>query len=83
MSKGRQKPPIVVILYPGRSSAQMARLAADITRAVVTHTVCAGRSVSVAVEAVASEKWTEDAYIPEIRAKADHLIKQPGYNPGA
>jgi 4-oxalocrotonate tautomerase len=61
----------------------MARLAADITRAVVTRTGCAERSVPVAVKAVAPEKWTEDAYIPEIRAKADHLTKKPGYDPGA
>ena len=76
-------PHVIVKMYPGRSQTQISRLAADITRAVVTHTGCAERSVSVAVEEVAPEKWAEEVYIPEIREKADRLIKKPGYDPPA
>ena len=74
-------PHIIVKMYPGRSQTQISQLAADITRAVVTRTGCAERSVSVAVEEVAPEKWTDEVYIPEIREKADRLIKKPGYDP--
>ena len=74
-------PHIIVKLYPGRSQAQIEQLAVDITQAVVNHTGCAERSVSVAVEEVAPEKWTEDVYIPEIMEKANQLIKKPGYDP--
>ncbi len=74
-------PHIIVKLYPGRSQDQIERLAADITRAVVYHTGCAERSVSIAVEEVAPENWTEDVYIPEIIEKANQLIKKPGYDP--
>ena len=76
-------PHIIVKMYPGRTPAQMERIAADITRAVVTHTGCAERSVSVAVEEVAPENWTQDVFIPEIREKADRLIQKPGYDPMA
>ena len=74
-------PHIIVKLYPGRSRTQLEQLAADITRAVVTHTGCAERSVSIAVEEVSPEKWTQDVYTPEILEKADQLIKKPGYDP--
>ncbi|MDJ0722655.1 MAG: tautomerase family protein [Desulfobacterales bacterium] len=74
-------PHVSVKLYPGRSRTELEQLAADITRAVVTHTGCAERSVSIAVEEVLPEEWTQEVYIPEILEKADQLLKKPGYDP--
>ncbi len=74
-------PHIIVKMYPGRSLAQIRQLTEDITRAVVTNTGCAEKSVSIAVEEVTPEKWTEKVFIPDIKAHADTLVKKPGYDP--
>jgi 4-oxalocrotonate tautomerase len=76
-------PHIIVKMYPGRSQAQIKRLAEDITRAVVANTGCAEKSVSVAVEEVPPEKWVDDVYVPDIRERVGNLVKNPGYDPFA
>jgi 4-oxalocrotonate tautomerase len=42
---------------------------------------CAETSVSVGIEDVASDDWTETVYKPDIIGKSDTLYKKPGYNP--
>jgi 4-oxalocrotonate tautomerase len=76
-------PHIIVKMYPGRSQAQIERLAKEITRAVVANTGCAEKSVSIAVEEVAPEKWVDAVYVPDIRGGAGRLVKKPGYDPFA
>ena len=38
-------------------------------------------SVSVGIEDVASDEWTEKVYQPDITCKPDTIYKKPGYNP--
>jgi 4-oxalocrotonate tautomerase len=74
-------PHIIVKWYPGRTQAQKEALADAITREVVAVAGCAESSVSVAIEAVATEDWAEAVYRPDILEKEDTLIRKPGYNP--
>ena len=74
-------PHIVVKMYPGRSKQQKAQLAEAIVKDVMAVTHCGADSVSVAIEDVSPQDWTEQVYKPEILAKADTLYKKPGYNP--
>jgi 4-oxalocrotonate tautomerase len=74
-------PHVVVKMHSGRSEAQKARLAAEITKAVMAEAVCAESSVSVAIEDVEPADWVEKVYKPDIQAKGDQLYKKPGYEP--
>lgn len=74
-------PHVIVKMYPGRSEAQKARIAAAITEALVATADCAETSVSIAIEDVAKEDWVETVYKPEIAAKPEKLYKTPGYDP--
>jgi len=38
-------------------------------------------SVSLAIEEVKPEDWTEKVYKPDIQKKWDKLYKEPGYSP--
>jgi 4-oxalocrotonate tautomerase len=68
-------------MYPGRSRDQFERLADAITREVVAIAGCAEKSVSVAIQEVAPEKWVAEVYGPDILGQADKLVKKPGYDP--
>ena len=74
-------PHVIVKLWPGPSEDQKARLAAAITRDVVTVLGLGEESVSVAVEEVEPGDWAEKVYQPDIAGKADRLYKEPGYDP--
>jgi 4-oxalocrotonate tautomerase len=74
-------PHIVVKMISGRTDEQKARLAEEVTKAVMSALNCAEKSVSVAVEDVASADWTEKVYKPDILAKPDQIFKAPGYEP--
>jgi 4-oxalocrotonate tautomerase len=74
-------PHISVKLYAGRSDRQKAKLAEEITKAVMAGADCAEQSVSVAIEDVEPEQWAEKVYKPDIVANWDKLYKKPGYNP--
>lgn len=74
-------PHIVVKLWPGKSEQQKARLAAEITKDVMSILHYGEESVSVAMEEIKSRDWTEKVYKPEIQAKWDTLYKKPGYEP--
>jgi 4-oxalocrotonate tautomerase len=71
-------PHVIVKMFPGRSDAQKARLAAAITQAVMLEAKCAEDAVSVGIEDVAPADWDEVVYKPDIAGKADTLFKRPG-----
>ena len=52
-------PHVIVKLYPGRTKEQKRRLADEIVRDVVDIAKCAEKSVSVAIEEVHPDDWTE------------------------
>ena len=74
-------PHVIVKLLPGRSAQQKAKIAQEVTKAIMATTNCAETSVSVGVEDVASADWTEMVYKPDIIDKPDSIYKKPGYNP--
>ncbi len=74
-------PHVIVKLYPGRTEEQKKRLAEEIARDVAEIATCAEKSVSVAVEEVHPDDWTEKVFKPDILDRAQTLYKEPGYNP--
>jgi 4-oxalocrotonate tautomerase len=74
-------PHVIVKLYPGRSEQQKTILANEITKVVMAGAGCAEDSVSVSIEDVAPNEWTETVYRPDIIGKPDQLYKKPGYRP--
>ena len=74
-------PHVIVKLYPGRSEEQKRRLAAEIVRDVVEIAKCAEKSVSVAIEEVHPDEWTEKVYKPDILGGKQMLYREPSYDP--
>ncbi|GGF39393.1 hypothetical protein GCM10011611_52250 [Aliidongia dinghuensis] len=74
-------PHVIIKLAAGRSEQQKARIAEEVTRAIMAGVECAERAVSVCIEDVAPEEWVEKVYKPDIQAKQDSLYKKPGYDP--
>jgi 4-oxalocrotonate tautomerase len=74
-------PHVIVKLQSGRSEQQKARIAEEVTRAVMAGANCAEQSVSVSIEDVESGDWTEKVYKPDILGGPGKLYKNPGYNP--
>ncbi len=74
-------PHILVKLYPGRTEEQKHRLARKIVQDVVAIAVCEVKSVSVAIEEVTPEEWTEKVYQPDIIDRKELLYVAPGYTP--
>ncbi|MEK2490930.1 amino acid adenylation domain-containing protein [Kitasatospora purpeofusca] len=65
------------------SDTQQAELLAAVTKAVTDAFGCEEGVVSIAVESIAEEHWTEQVYIPEIVHRRDILGKVPDYRPDA
>ncbi|MDY0812453.1 amino acid adenylation domain-containing protein [Kitasatospora purpeofusca] len=65
------------------SDTRQAELLAAVTKAVTDAFGCDEGVVSIAVESVAEENWTEQVYIPEIVNRRDILGKVPDYRPDA
>ena len=74
-------PHVIVKLYPGRSEPQKRQLAAAMVKDVVEIAGCEQKSVSVAIEEVHPDEWTEKVYKPDIMGKEEKLYQKPGYNP--
>ena len=74
-------PHVIVKLLPGRSAQQKAKIAEEVTKAIMATANCAETSVSVGIEDVASDVWTEQVHKPDILGKPDTLYKKPGYDP--
>ena len=52
-------PHVIVKLLPGRSAQQKAKIAEEVTKAIMVTANCAETSVSVGIEDVTSDDWTE------------------------
>jgi 4-oxalocrotonate tautomerase len=74
-------PHVIVKLYTGRSEQQKAKLAEEVTKAIMTSANCTEEAASVSIEDVPPNDWTEKVYKPDIVGKADIIYKKPGYNP--
>jgi 4-oxalocrotonate tautomerase len=74
-------PHVIVKLQSGRSDQQKARIAEEVTRAIMATANCGEDAVSVSIEDVAAADWVETVYRPDIIGKPDTLIKKPGYDP--
>ena len=72
-------PHVIVKLWPGKSEEQKQQLADAITKDVMNSFHYGEESVSVAMEEVAPQEWSEKVYKPEILDKAATLYKKPGY----
>ena len=72
-------PHVIVKLRPGKSEKQKAKLAEEITRAVMTVLNYGEESVSVAMQEVKSNEWMDKVYKPEILGKPAQIYKKPGY----
>ena len=69
-------PHVIVKLYAGRSDRQKAKLAEEVTKAVMASVNCGEDSVSVRIEDIRPNDWTEKVFI----ANWDSLYKKPGYS---
>jgi 4-oxalocrotonate tautomerase len=74
-------PHVIVKLQSGRSEQQKARIAEEVTKAIMATANCAESSVSVGIEDVEPDDWVEKVYTPDITGKPDTLYKKPGYDP--
>ncbi len=73
-------PHVIVKLQSGRSEQQKAKIADEVTKAVMAGANCTEQAVSVSIEDVAPSDWVEKVYKPDIIGKPDTLYKKPGYN---
>jgi 4-oxalocrotonate tautomerase len=74
-------PHVIVKLYSGRPDREKSRLADALTKAVMTTLNYGEESVSVGIEDVKPEDWTEKVYKPDILGKPEMIYKKPGYDP--
>ncbi len=74
-------PHVIVKLLPGRSEQQKVQLAQQIVKDVVRIANTDDKSVSVAIEEVNAEDWTEKVYKPDIARHWDKRYKKPEYEP--
>ena len=74
-------PHVIVKLRSGKSDQQKTKLAEEITQAVTSTLNYGEESVSVAIEEIEPQDWTEKVYKPDILGKPETLYKKPGYNP--
>src|SRR5215470_8047974 len=78
--KERAMPHVIVKLWPSKSEKQKAKLAEEITRAVMTVLNYGEESVSVAMEEVKPNAWMDKVYKPDITGKPEQIYKKPGYS---
>jgi 4-oxalocrotonate tautomerase len=72
-------PHVIVKLCSGKSEEQKNRLAARITEDVTAVLNYGEESVSVSIEEVQPQDWTEKVYKPDILDNPERLYKKPGY----
>jgi 4-oxalocrotonate tautomerase len=78
---GADKEEFIPIAWPGKSEQLKRRLADKIMKDVMAVPNYGEESVSVAMEEVKPEDWTQDLYKPDIQGKWDKLYQKPGYDP--
>ena len=74
-------PQVIIKMHPGRTDEQKKKLVAAIVKDITTIAVCEEKSLSIAIEEVTPEDWTEKVYKPDIIQREKTLVKKPGYNP--
>lgn len=74
-------PHIIVKLFPGRTEVQKKQLTSEIVKVIKTSIDVPDSSISVSIEEVPEEKWSEEVYEPDIIEKEHLLYKKPGYRP--
>jgi 4-oxalocrotonate tautomerase len=74
-------PHVVVKLVPGSSVEQKNKLAEAIVKDVMPILGRKEEVISVALEEVDPNDWTDKVYVPDIQGKWNTLYKKPGYNP--
>ena len=74
-------PHAIVKLFAGRSEEQKRRIAEAVAQAIMASAGSTEAAVSVSVEDIAPDDWTEKVYRPDITARPDILYKMPGYEP--
>jgi 4-oxalocrotonate tautomerase len=73
-------PHVIVKLVSGRSEQQKAKIAEEVTKAVMASANCAEPAVSVSILDIEPDKWGEQVYKPDIVGSWDKLYKKPGYD---
>ena len=74
-------PHVIVKLWPGKSEQQKKKLAEEVTRAVMSTPNYGEESVSVGIEEVKPQDWTDQVYKPDFLGKWETIYKEPGYEP--
>lgn len=74
-------PHVLIKFYAGKSEQQKTKLAEEVIKAVMVGAHCGEHSVSVSIEDIEPNNWTEQVYKPDILGHSDTLFKKPGYNP--
>ena len=74
-------PHVIVKLWPGKSEQQKKKLAKEVTKAVMSTLNYGEESVSVGIEEVKPQDWTDQVYKPDILRKRETIYKEPGYEP--
>ena len=74
-------PHVIVKLWPGKSEQQKKKLAGELTNAVMSTLDYGEESVSVGIEEVKPQDWTDQVYKPDILGKRETIYKEPGYEP--
>ncbi len=74
-------PHVIVKLQSGRSEQQKARIAEEVTKAIMTTAGTDADAVSVSIEDVEAHDWVEKVFKPDISGKPGTLYKKPGYDP--
>ena len=74
-------PHVIIKLWPGKSEQQKKKLAEEVTKAVMSTLNYGEESVSVGIEEVKPQDWTDQVYKPDILGKWETIYKEPGYEP--
>lgn len=79
--KQQTMPHVIIKMLAGRTDEQKKQLANEITKVVMTQTGNTAEAVSVAIEDVAQNDWTNKVYKIDILPQLEKLYKKPGYDP--
>jgi 4-oxalocrotonate tautomerase len=72
-------PHIIIKMFPGATKEQKIELTEEITKSIMGVLNKSDDSISVAIEEVAQESWTEEVYTTHIQPNLETLYKKPGY----
>ncbi len=73
-------PHVIVKLWPGRPEQKKAELAERIVKDVMEVFNLGEEYVSLSMEEISPDDWSEQCYKPDIINKRGKLYKEPGYS---